>query len=142
MQHTTQGGAESPLVEDSYSEPAEELVRQPLPWSLSWAIKVITWSVQSAVKTNMPTSADKVPKALKSCNILNACWVQGASCKVFVSELGYLGCEEIVHRDNSCMMQRPHSCLSVQKHSMLSPITQMSEVCLLSAGSELQGLCE
>ena len=41
-----------------------------------------------------------------------ACWVQGVSSKDFVNELGYLGCEEIVHRDNICLLQRPHSNLS------------------------------
>ena len=40
------------------------------------------------------------------------CWVQGVSSKDFVNELGYLGCEEIVHRDNICLLQRPHSSLS------------------------------
>ena len=34
------------------------------------------------------------------------------SSKDFVNELGYLGCEEIVHRDNICLLQRPHSNLS------------------------------
>ena len=34
------------------------------------------------------------------------------SSKDFVHELGYLGCEEIVHRDNICLLQRPHSSLS------------------------------
>lgn len=29
-----------------------------------------------------------------------------------MNELGYLGCEEIVHRDNICLLQRPHSNLS------------------------------
>ena len=29
-----------------------------------------------------------------------------------MNELGYLGCEEIVHRDNICLLQRPHSSLS------------------------------
>lgn len=39
-------------------------------------------------------------------------WAQGVSSKDFVNELGYLGCEEIVHRDNICLLQRPHSNLS------------------------------
>ncbi len=38
--------------------------------------------------------------------------MQGVSSKDFVNELGYLGCEEIVHRDNVCLLQRPHSSLS------------------------------
>ncbi len=38
--------------------------------------------------------------------------MQGVSSKNFVNELGYLGCEEIVHRDNICLLQRPHSSLS------------------------------
>ena len=37
------------------------------------------------------------------------CWPQGLSSKDFVTELGYLGCEEIIHRDNICLLQRPHS---------------------------------
>ena len=37
---------------------------------------------------------------------------QGVSSKDFINELGYLGCEEIVHRDNICLLQRPHSNLS------------------------------
>ena len=40
------------------------------------------------------------------------CWLQGMSSKDFVTELGYLGCEEIFHRDNICLLQRPHSHLS------------------------------
>ena len=62
--------------------------------------------------------------------------------KDFVNELGYLGCEEIVHRGNTCLLQQPHSCLSVQKCGILSLINQVNEVCLLGAGSELQGFCE
>ena len=38
--------------------------------------------------------------------------LQGVSSKDFINELGYLGCEEIVHRDNICLLQRPHSNLS------------------------------
>ncbi len=38
--------------------------------------------------------------------------MQGVSSKDFVKELGYLGCEEIVHRDNICLLQRPSSNLS------------------------------
>lgn len=60
----------------------------------------------------------------------------------FVNELCYLGCEEIGHRGNICLLQQPHSRLSVQKYRMLSLNNQVNEVCLLSAGSELQGLCE
>lgn len=59
----------------------------------------------------------------------------------FVNELGYPGCEEMVHRAHICLPQQPHSCLSVQKYGMLSLINQVNEVCLSGAGSKLQGLC-
>ena len=45
-------------------------------------------------------------------NFKVCCWLQGLSSKDFVTELGYLGCEEIFHRDNICLLQRPHSNLS------------------------------
>ncbi len=36
--------------------------------------------------------------------------LQGVSSKDFVSELGYLGSEEIVHRDNICLLsQQPQA---------------------------------
>lgn len=42
-------------------------------------------------------------------NFSTCCRLQGLSSKDFVTELGYLGCEEIFHRDNICLLQRPHS---------------------------------
>ena len=72
MQHSTQGGAEFPLVEDSYGEPAEELVTVEhcsgvCPWlSMSSHGDVL----RSAVKNNMPTSADKLPKLLRAVRVI------------------------------------------------------------------------
>ena len=50
---------------------------------------------------------------LKMTGDFNICRrLQGLSSKDFVTELGYLSCEEIFHRDNICLLQRPHSSLS------------------------------
>ena len=71
----------------------------------------VRWVKQPSLKALRHVSSIGVStedRQLKTC-----CWLQGLSSKDFVTELGYLGCEEIFHRDNICLLQRPHSNLSV-----------------------------
>lgn len=57
---------------------------------------------------------------------MDVCWLQGLNSKDFATELGYLGCEEICHRDNICLLQRPHGSMSHPNLSASAGVQQSS----------------